>query len=83
MDKAEDCEFIMRKISALTGMIVVGATYRLTPEHPFPHGLDDCVMAYRWVRQHGASLRGDPMRVAVGGGFGRGQPGGSDVAAQP
>jgi len=38
---AEDCEFMMRKISAFTSMIVVGASYRLAPEHPFPHGLDD------------------------------------------
>jgi acetyl esterase len=57
----------MRKIRALTGMIVVGVTYRLAPEHPFPHELDDCVTAYRWVRQHGASLGGDPGRVAVAG----------------
>lgn len=23
--------------------------YRMPPDHPFPHGLDDCVEAYRWM----------------------------------
>jgi acetyl esterase/lipase len=27
--------------------------YRLTPEHSFPAALNDCVTAYRWLRQQG------------------------------
>ena len=65
--QAEDCEYIMRKICALTGMLVLGATYRLAPENPFPHGLDDCVTAYHWARQNADELGGDPNCVAVAG----------------
>jgi acetyl esterase/lipase len=41
------------RISAASGCAVLAVDYRLAPEHAFPAGLDDCVAAYRWLREHG------------------------------
>jgi monoterpene epsilon-lactone hydrolase len=38
--------------------------YRLLPENPFPAGLNDCVTAYRWLRQQGVMA----SRIVVIGG---------------
>jgi acetyl esterase len=50
-----------------SGAIVVSIDYRRAPQHPYPAPLDDCVAAFRWVREQAASLGGDPARVAVAG----------------
>ena len=41
------------RISKAAGVAVLAVHYRLAPEHPFPAGLDDCVHAYRWLRNNG------------------------------
>ena len=50
------------------GVIVVSVEYRLAPEFPFPHGLNDCVLALEWLYKNGIQFGGDPKRIAVGGG---------------
>jgi hypothetical protein len=45
----------MARLAELTGCVVVGVDYGLAPEAPFPHGLNDCVWAWRWLRSHADS----------------------------
>ncbi|HTO56177.1 MAG TPA: alpha/beta hydrolase fold domain-containing protein, partial [Pseudomonadales bacterium] len=60
------CDNVQRGLAARTGYVVVGLSYRLAPEHPFPAGLEDCEDVFNWmVRSTPAGL--DPQRIAVGG----------------
>jgi acetyl esterase len=54
-----------REVCHRAGALVLSVDYRLSPEHPFPAGLDDCVAAYRWTLEHAAELGGDPSRMAL------------------
>jgi len=58
---------LTQQIAAGTGAIVVSVDYRLAPENPYPAGLDDCVAAFRWVRDNAPALGGDPTRIAIAG----------------
>src|SRR4051812_29747733 len=64
----EGVDLIARKLCWLAGVVVVSVDYRLSPEHPYPQGLDDCLAVYRWVQaEAGARLGADARRVAVAG----------------
>lgn len=56
-----------RLLANETGYVVVSVDYRLAPENPFPAALRDYYSAIRWVAEHGATIRGDPDRIAIGG----------------
>jgi len=59
-------DYVQRGLAARTGGVVVGLSYRLAPEHPFPAGLEDCQDVLRWMadsRPQGM----DAARIAVAG----------------
>ncbi|MFC7234717.1 alpha/beta hydrolase [Halosegnis marinus] len=64
LDSVED---ICRELADRVPAVVLAADYRLAPEHPFPAGLDDCVAAYEWAREHADAFGGDTDRVSVAG----------------
>ena len=56
-----------RNLCAGAGTVVVSVDYRLAPEHPYPAGPEDCLMATRWVADHAGEFGGDARRLAVAG----------------
>lgn len=56
-----------RLLCEAAGVIILAVEYRLSPEHPFPAGLEDTLAAYRWAAEHARSFGGDAQRLALGG----------------
>lgn len=54
------------RLASAARVAVVAVDYRLTPEHPHPAGLADCVAAIRWLAAHGERELG-AGRLVVGG----------------
>jgi acetyl esterase/lipase len=63
----ETCHVFCSHIASRTSCLVVSVDYRLAPEHKFPAAVEDGLAAFRWVRENGRALGGNPSRVAVGG----------------
>jgi acetyl esterase len=62
----DHCDNVQRGLAQRTGYVVVGLSYRLAPEYPFPAALHDCADVLQWM--HDTRPGGlDPQRIAVGG----------------
>ncbi len=56
-----------RALATEAGVMVVSVDYRLAPEHKFPAGVEDCLVAAEWALAHVGELGGNPRRVFVAG----------------
>jgi acetyl esterase/lipase len=52
---------------AKRGYVVMTVDYRMMPKYPFPHCLEDCKAAVRWLRANAAKYRVDPDYLATFG----------------
>ncbi len=55
------------RLAADAGCVVVSVDYRLTPEHPYPAGVEDCYAGLLWTAAHADELGIDIERIAVAG----------------
>lgn len=58
---------VCRFLAATAGIPVLSMDYRLSPEHPFPAGVEDAHAGFRWATRNAAELGADPRRIAIGG----------------
>ncbi|KAF4215178.1 hypothetical protein CNMCM8980_008709 [Aspergillus fumigatiaffinis] len=68
-DLSVDHDFCKRLVQGLDGHLVAfDVDYRLAPKHKYPIAVDDCWIAFNWIRLKKADeLNIDPDRMAVGG----------------
>jgi acetyl esterase len=62
-----------RHLAQETGWAVVAVAFRLSPEHPYPAGLDDCDLALRHIAGAAGGLGLDPARLVLIGDSSGGQ----------
>ncbi|ONI85678.1 esterase [Saccharothrix sp. ALI-22-I] len=55
------------RLAKETGAVVVAVAYRLSPETPFPGGLEDCYTGLEWLAGHAGELGVDLDRIAING----------------
>ncbi|MEK8126430.1 alpha/beta hydrolase [Paenibacillus filicis] len=51
------------RLAKASGVQVLTIEYRLAPEHPYPAAHEDCLTAYRWLREQGYPAH----RIVLGG----------------
>ncbi|WP_405135200.1 alpha/beta hydrolase [Nocardia sp. NBC_01388] len=54
-------------IAEEVGAVAISVDYRLSPEHPYPAGLEDCYATLEWMAKSANELGIDDTRIAVTG----------------
>jgi acetyl esterase/lipase len=62
----EMMDLLHEMLADTVDLAVVSVDYRLSPEHPYPAGPDDCEAAARWVIEHARADLGSD-RLLIGG----------------
>ena len=60
-------ENVSRYYAKNGNVIVINVHYRLSPENPFPAGVEDAYAAVAWAAENAGSLGGDKSRIAITG----------------
>ncbi|WP_340644675.1 alpha/beta hydrolase [Phenylobacterium sp.] len=63
----ETCDAFCGILAKIARCPVLSVAYRLAPEHRFPAGLEDVLVAYRWGRDNAARFGAPTGRAAIGG----------------
>ncbi|MEO3434271.1 alpha/beta hydrolase [Inquilinus sp. CAU 1745] len=63
----DESEHEARRLAQRLPALVVSASYRLAPEHPFPAAVEDGYDALMWIAHHAHAYGGDARRIMVGG----------------
>jgi len=63
----ESHDRLCRRLATVAQVCVVAVDYRLAPEHPFPAGLQDATVAWRWIHEQANELHINADAVGVGG----------------
>ena len=67
INKPEDLDVLCILLCQAAECLIASVDYRLAPEHPFPHGLEDVCVALQWAQQNAGEWGADPNRIAIGG----------------
>lgn len=60
-------EVLTRALANDNQALVLSIDYRLSPEHQFPAGFEDCYTALLWIKEHIAAYGGDVDKILVAG----------------
>jgi acetyl esterase len=63
----DDSDVAVRRLALETGWAIVAVEYRLSPEHPYPAGLEDCYAALCHIAAEAGALGLDPSHIVVAG----------------
>ncbi|MBF9128070.1 alpha/beta hydrolase [Plantactinospora sp. S1510] len=63
----DSAEALCRELCSRTGVVVLSASYRTAPPHPYPAGFHDAANTLEWAADHATEIDADPARLLVAG----------------